>query len=188
MTVLTHGGMRLIRSLDEDLKFSNNELKLFIQQHGQSINILNYELFEGTPDFKLNKDCIFYLKDGTNIHCSYRFRNPKTSKGADVYFMQDITFRYERPSGYECHKKMNATWFLYGVLTLNKDRFSRAIIVKWTNALEDYAKKHPEIVSSPIPNVDNSSDFTTIKIKNIPEEFIVFNYDPQLSRRLIDFL
>ena len=91
--------------------------------------------------------------------------------------MQDITLRYERPSGYESHKKMNATWFLYAVLTQNQSGFSRAIIIKWTNAFEEFIKKHPEILSEPIDNVDHSSNFIAIKIKEIPREFIHFKFD-----------
>lgn len=156
----------------DDFEFSKNCLTLFIDQFGKELGITHFEFLSEMEDQKLCEDCLFHLKSGLSNHASFRFRTPS------YYHFQDITLRYIRPSGRKCDlSKINAKWFLYGVLSQDKKNFSRVILLKWTNAFENYLLKHREILSEPIWNDDGSSAFKTVKIRDIPQEFIEFCYD-----------
>lgn len=160
----------------DDFEFSKECLTLFVNKFGKEIGINNYEFLGEVEDQKFCEDCVFHLRSGLANHTSFRFRNP------DYYHFQDITFRDVRPNGRKCDlSKVNAKWFLYGVLSQDKKGFSRAILIKWVNAFEEYIRKHPEILSEPIWNNDGSSCFRTVKIQRIPNEFIVFFYDSKSS-------
>ena len=160
----------------KDFEFSKDCLSLFVNQFGEKVGIVGFDFLGDIEDMQLCEDCVFHLKSGLDNHVSFRFRNP------NYYSFQDVTFRDERPSGRKCDlSKINAKWFLYGVLAENKQVFSRAIILKWTNSFEDYLHNHPEILGEPIWNDDYSSSFRPIKIQDIPQQFIEFCYDYQTS-------
>ena len=174
--------------LAEDFQFSKDCLVLFIDQFGEQIGIVGYEDLSEIEDKRLCEDCLLHLKTGLSNHTSFRFRNFR------YYDFQDITLRFIRPSGRTCDlAKINAKWFLYGVLSEDNKGFSRAIIIKWTNSFEEYLAKHPEILSEETQNKDGSSTFKSIKIRDIPPEFVVFSYDyldqkATHSRSFTDFM
>lgn len=167
------------RTLNDDMKLSNDiGMKLFLKKYGQLLDITNCELITGERDWKLCQDALLTFKNQQKKYVSFRFRLAKTAQGKDIYTLHDITLRFERPSGTKSDlSKMKVDWFLYGVLSKDKLRFSRITIIDWANRFETYIQAHPEILSTPISNIDKSSTFKTVKLADIPSEFILFHYD-----------
>lgn len=174
----------MYRGFDEDFQFSDVGMKLFIRKYGMLLDIMSWQKLGGDPDWYLGQDAIITLINKTTVSASYRFRNASTKQGQDIYDKQDITFRFERPSGtgsdvstrQDRPFKTCVDWFIYGVLSKTHTSLQRVIVVNWKK-FAAYLQNHPDLLSSPIRNIDDSSTFKTVKITDIPEDCIIFLCD-----------